>query len=198
VPSKWAESWQRSWDRLEEVLVPDRERQIRVLLDVVEAMAGATPTVIDLGCGTGTITCRLLDRLPRAHSIAVDVDPVLLTIASATFADDDRVHVVRADLRDRGWADALPTPKSTPYSRRPRCIGFPRTLFAACIAILPSWSVGVAWWRTANGCRWPRSLASGAHSPRSSSSTRLASMTAGPVGTPGGNRHPANRRFSRL
>jgi SAM-dependent methyltransferase len=108
--SEWAESWQRSWDRLEEGLVPDRERQISVLLDVVEAVTGTAPNVMDLACGTGTITCRLLDRLPRAHSIAVDVDPVLLTIASATFANDDRVHVVRADLRDRGWGDALPEP----------------------------------------------------------------------------------------
>ena len=106
--SEWAESWQRSWDRLEEGLVPDREHQISVLLDVVEAIAGTAPTVIDLACGPGTITCRLLDRLPRAHSIAVDVDPVLLTIASATFANDDRVHVLRADLRDPGWGDALP------------------------------------------------------------------------------------------
>ena len=121
MPSKWAASWQRSWDRLEEVLVPDRERQIRVLLDVVEAMAGATPTVIDLGCGTGTITCRLLDRLAGAHSIAVDVDPVLLTIVSATFADDDRVHVVRADLRDRGWADALPDSQVDAVQRRLLC-----------------------------------------------------------------------------
>jgi SAM-dependent methyltransferase len=108
APSEWAESWQRSWDRLEEGLVPDRERQIGVLLDVVEAVAGSAPTVIDLACGTGTITCRLLDRLPRARSIAVDVDPVLLAIASATFADDDRVRVVRADLRDAAWGDALP------------------------------------------------------------------------------------------
>ena len=101
-------SWQRSWDRLEEVLVPDRERQISVMVDVVEAMVGTAPTVVDLACGPGTITCRLLDRLPRARSIAVDVDPVLLTIAAATFADDDRVQVVRADLRDPQWSDALP------------------------------------------------------------------------------------------
>ena len=79
-----------------------------MLLDVVEAMAGIAPAVIDLACGPGTVTCRLLDRLPRARSIAVDVDPVLLTIASATFADDDRVRVVRADLREPGWGDALP------------------------------------------------------------------------------------------
>ncbi len=88
--------------------MPDRERQISVLLDVVEAMAGTAPTVVDLACGPGTITCRLFDRLPRARAIALDVDPVLLTIASATFADDDRAQVVRADLRDAGWGDALP------------------------------------------------------------------------------------------
>jgi O-methyltransferase involved in polyketide biosynthesis len=50
----------------------------------------------------------LLDRLPRACSIAVDVDPVLLTIASATFAGDDRVRILRADLRDPAWVDGLP------------------------------------------------------------------------------------------
>jgi SAM-dependent methyltransferase len=108
MPSAWARSWQQSWDRLEGVLVADRERQISVLLDVIEAVAGTAPTVIDLGCGPATITCRLFDRLPRARSIALDVDPVLLTIASATFADDDRVQIVRADLRDAGWGDALP------------------------------------------------------------------------------------------
>jgi trans-aconitate methyltransferase len=67
--------------------------------------------VVDLGCGPGTITLRLLDRLPGVRSIAVDVDPVLLTIASATFADDDRVRIVRADLNDPAWVDGLPEPQ---------------------------------------------------------------------------------------
>lgn len=91
--------------------MPDRELQIRALLDVVDGVAGTAPTVLDLACGTGTVTCRLLDRLPRARSIAVDVDPVLLTVASATFADDDRVRIVRADLRDPAWVDAMPEPQ---------------------------------------------------------------------------------------
>ena len=107
----WAETWQRSWDRLEEEYVPDRELRIHALLDVVDSIAGTTPTVLDLASGTGTITCRLLDRFPAARSIAVDVDPVLLTIASATFADDDRVRIVHADLRDPAWMDAVPEPK---------------------------------------------------------------------------------------
>jgi O-methyltransferase involved in polyketide biosynthesis len=36
---------------------------------------------------------------------------VLLTIASATFADDDRVRVVDADLRDPAWTQAVPEPQ---------------------------------------------------------------------------------------
>jgi SAM-dependent methyltransferase len=111
TPPGWAEWWQRSWDRLEEDLVPDRELRIRALLDVVDAIAAPAPTVLDLACGPGTITCRLLDRFPRARSIAMDVDPVLLTIASATFAHDDRVRIVRADLRDPAWVDGVPEPQ---------------------------------------------------------------------------------------
>lgn len=108
MASDWAERWQRSWDELEERLVPDRDRRIRVLVDLVEATAGTTPTVVDLACGPGTITRRLLDRLPRARSIAVDIDPTLLTIAAATFADDSRVQIVQADLNDPAWVEGLP------------------------------------------------------------------------------------------
>lgn len=108
LPPGWVEEWQRSWDRLEQDLVPDRELRIGVLVDVVDAIAATAPTVLDLGCGTGTVTHRLLDRLPQARSIAVDVDPVLLTIASASFLDDNRVQIVQADLRDPRWVDELP------------------------------------------------------------------------------------------
>ena len=108
VTREWAERWQRSWDHLEASLVSDRELRIQALIDLVDATGSSTPTVLDLACGPGTVTRRLLDRLPVARSIAVDVDPVLLTIASATFAGDDRVVVVPADLRDPTWVELLP------------------------------------------------------------------------------------------
>ena len=104
----WAEAWQQSWDRQQEGYMPDRELRISALLDVVEAVAGPRPLVLDLACGTGSITRRLLDRFPEARSIAVDVDPALLTIAGATFAGDERVRIVRADLTSPGWTQALP------------------------------------------------------------------------------------------
>lgn len=104
----WAEEWQVSWDVQQEGYMPDRETRLATLLDVVEAVAGPNPLVLDLACGTGSISRRLLERLPGARSIAVDVDPALLTIARATFHGDDRVRIVRADLGDPRWVDALP------------------------------------------------------------------------------------------
>jgi SAM-dependent methyltransferase len=98
----WNE-WQRSWDRQQAAFMPDREQRFAALLDVVEAASGPAPRVLDLACGTGSITRRLLARLPRASSVALDLDPALLRIARGTFEGDSRVTVVAADLRDPGW-----------------------------------------------------------------------------------------------
>ncbi|MXM68356.1 methyltransferase domain-containing protein [Streptomyces sp. HUCO-GS316] len=101
-------AWQLSWDRQQEWYMPDREERFRIMLDMVETLVGPAPRVLDLACGTGTITARLLARLPEATSTAVDLDPALLAIAEGTFAGDDRVRLVTADLKDPGWRAGLP------------------------------------------------------------------------------------------
>ncbi|MGW5674374.1 class I SAM-dependent methyltransferase [Streptomyces sp. NPDC003860] len=88
--------------------MPDREERFRVMLDMVEATVGPEPRVLDLACGTGSITDRLLRRFPKAVSTGVDLDPALLTIARGTFAGDDRVTFVTADLKDPDWTVRLP------------------------------------------------------------------------------------------
>ncbi|MFC8272639.1 class I SAM-dependent methyltransferase [Streptomyces sp. NPDC057271] len=103
----WA-AWQESWDRQQEWYMPDREERFRVMLDMVEAVVGPEPRVLDLACGTGSITDRLLKRFPKATSVGVDLDPALLAIAEGYFAGDDRVTFVTADLKDPEWATALP------------------------------------------------------------------------------------------
>ncbi|MBB1252830.1 class I SAM-dependent methyltransferase [Streptomyces sp. OF3] len=102
------QAWQRSWDRQQEHYLPDREERFRTMLDVVEAAVGRTPRVLDLACGTGSISDRLLTRMPDAHSTGVDLDPALLTLARGHFADDKRVEFVRLNLRDADWTDHLP------------------------------------------------------------------------------------------
>ncbi|MEU6310127.1 class I SAM-dependent methyltransferase [Streptomyces sp. NPDC047014] len=102
------QAWQDSWDRQQEWYMPDREERFRVMLDMVEALVGPTPRVLDLACGTGSITDRVLKRFPDATSTGVDLDPALLAIAAGTFAGDERVTLVTADLKDPAWYAALP------------------------------------------------------------------------------------------
>ncbi|CAM5321488.1 methyltransferase [Streptomyces tanashiensis] len=103
----WA-GWQQSWDRQQEWYMPDREERFRVMLDMVEALVGPKPRVLDLACGTGSITSRLLQRFPDATSTGVDLDPALLAIAEGSFAGDERVTFVTADLKDPAWVRSLP------------------------------------------------------------------------------------------
>jgi len=56
-------------------------------------------TVIDLGCGTGRLTERVLERLPRGRVVAVDYSPAMLEVARANLRPrfPGRVAFVRAD-----------------------------------------------------------------------------------------------------
>jgi SAM-dependent methyltransferase len=101
-----AAAWQESWDRQQGAFLPDREERFTAMLDIVEAVAGPAPRVLDLAGGTGSISLRTLRRFPRGTTTLVDVDPVLLTIARASL--DDRTAIVSADLRAPSWTADLP------------------------------------------------------------------------------------------
>ncbi|WP_375487350.1 class I SAM-dependent methyltransferase [uncultured Jatrophihabitans sp.] len=103
-----ARHWLDRWDRQQEFYVADREERFAVIADVVAASAdGVEPVVVDLGCGPGSLSVRLLDRLPGARVVAVDADPLLLGLARVAYADRPGLQIVEHDLRDAGWADAV-------------------------------------------------------------------------------------------
>ena len=102
------QGWQSSWDRQQEWYLPDREERFRVMLDVVEAVVGPEPRVLDLACGTGSISDRVLRRMPKATTVGIDRDPALLAIARGSFREDARATFVTADLSDPDWPSALP------------------------------------------------------------------------------------------
>ncbi len=60
---------------------PEYAELNRALLDLVPA--GATPTVLDLGCGDGAVSERMLLRDPTMTLVGVDPDPALLEAARA-------------------------------------------------------------------------------------------------------------------
>lgn len=102
-----ATEWVRRWDAQQETTMPDREERFEVIVDLIEAVAGPTPRVLDVGCGPGSLAARVLARLPGAEVVGVDADPVLLSLARSTAPAG--VTLAEVDLRDPGWTRALPT-----------------------------------------------------------------------------------------
>jgi trans-aconitate 2-methyltransferase len=56
-------------------------------------------TVMDAGCGSGRVTVRLLQRLPRGRVFGVDASPAMLAVAREQLTVyGDRVTLLQADL----------------------------------------------------------------------------------------------------
>src|SRR5207302_7111844 len=94
-PAAWIDRWEAQQERY----LTDREERFTVMFDALEAAVGSGPvTVLDLGCGPGSLAVRLLARFPQARVIGVDIDPVLLMLATSAYADEPRLRLVSADM----------------------------------------------------------------------------------------------------
>jgi SAM-dependent methyltransferase len=103
-----ARGWIERWDRQQEESLPDREDRFTALIDAVQEGTGrADPVVLDIGCGPGSLAVRLLGRLPQATVIAIDADPVSLTLGQAAYSDIPGLRFVDLDLRIPGWSASL-------------------------------------------------------------------------------------------
>jgi SAM-dependent methyltransferase len=104
-----AMAWIRSWDAQQQEFMPEREERFTALIDAVAEGTGQDqPLVLDLGCGPGSLSVRLLDRLPGATVIAVDADPLLLALGRAAWGDrPGLLRFADLDLRHPGWAGQL-------------------------------------------------------------------------------------------
>lgn len=102
--------WLERWDIQQTGYLPDREARFTAMLDVLEVLLPEAFVAVDLACGPGAISQRLLTRFPQARCIAVDLDPVLLTMGQSVLGDmDGRLRWVRADLTTSSWRDHLGT-----------------------------------------------------------------------------------------
>lgn len=109
VTAETATKWLQRWDAQQERYVPDREERFRVVIDVVQEVTGGGPaSVVDLGCGPGSLSQRLAGALPEVRVVGVDADPLLLGLGQANAGP--RVRLIEADLSNPGWADATGLP----------------------------------------------------------------------------------------
>lgn len=101
-------SWLQRWDAQQTGYIPHREARFKVMLDVLEVQMPAEFVALDLACGPGAISQRLLERFPKARCVAVDMDPVLLAIGTGALGDmNSRLRWVEADLMAYDWIELL-------------------------------------------------------------------------------------------
>ena len=100
--------WLRRWDAQQKGYVPEREARFTVMFDVLAELLPASFAVLDLACGPGSISQRLLARFPEAQAIAVDIDPVMLAIGRGALGTvDGRLRWIEADLASPDWLEGL-------------------------------------------------------------------------------------------
>ncbi len=97
-----------TWEQQQSAYIADREGRFTALLDVLELTAGSDFHVLDLGCGPGSLSVRILKRFPSARVTAIDLDPMLLTVAREALAPfADRLRFIQADLTQPAWCEQL-------------------------------------------------------------------------------------------
>ncbi len=102
-----AHRWIERWDSQQERYIAAREARFDIMLQAVETLTGPAPSILDLGCGPGSLGNRFAERLPASRILGLDYDPVLLALAEAAHARDPRRSWASADLRGPHWSEIL-------------------------------------------------------------------------------------------
>ncbi len=93
------------------LMIPDRPRQLEVLLRVLRHAPRQPGRVLDLGAGDGLLLATVLEAYPEATGVAVDFSPLMLERARERLARfGPRVTVVEADLATPAWRQAVTGP----------------------------------------------------------------------------------------
>jgi tRNA (cmo5U34)-methyltransferase len=84
-----------------------------MLAELTRSLPAAASEVLELGCGTGALTMRIVERFPNANLMLVDAAPAMLKLAegrltSASPATASRARFIestfeRLDLEERRW-----------------------------------------------------------------------------------------------
>jgi predicted RNA methylase len=113
------QEWLRRWDQMQTSYLPEREKRFQVMLDVLDVLFPGSFVAVDLACGPGSLSQRLLACFPRANCIAVDLDPVLLTLGLSVLGVlQGRLRWSELDIREPGWHTRLGAPAFRTISAR--------------------------------------------------------------------------------
>jgi SAM-dependent methyltransferase len=95
---------------MQERYLVKRSERFETIVRLIGETQDSVGTVLDLGCGTGSLMSIVLEAFPEAQVVGIDFDPTILWLAGARLARfGDRSRVVVADMRLASWAPESPS-----------------------------------------------------------------------------------------
>lgn len=84
------------YDQIIEKTLPNYNEMITALVNAIPDKK--QPRILDLGCGTGNITKKVLERFPDAKITCLDISDKMIEIAKDKLADYDNIEFVLGDF----------------------------------------------------------------------------------------------------
>jgi ubiquinone/menaquinone biosynthesis C-methylase UbiE len=101
--------WIERWDRMQDSYLPRRKERFELMVGLISGTQQSVASVLDIGCGTGSLMLPLLEEFREAEVFGIDFDPTLLALAEKRLAEYvGRIHLVQADLRGESWMKLVP------------------------------------------------------------------------------------------
>ena len=95
-PKFWQDDWVKQYDRRQALIVEKKQdvldSMVRILAYFCEKRAAQHPTILDIGCGPGTLSALLLDRFPTSTVVGVDVSDQMIEAARRNLASGHGEH----------------------------------------------------------------------------------------------------------
>ncbi len=93
----------KDYDRLQPVLVgPSYDTSLTAVVDLIPHRSEDSFHFVELGCGTGTLTQRVLDSFPESRGLAIDSEAAMLAIARGKLQDyarKNRIELHEASIQ---------------------------------------------------------------------------------------------------
>ena len=102
------ECWVERFERMQKRYLVRWEERLETIIRLLKARKSTAGRIVDLGCGAGSLSERILKAIDGCEIIAIDFDPTLLMLAEVRLRRfGKRSRIVRQDLREESWPDCI-------------------------------------------------------------------------------------------
>lgn len=100
--------WVGRFDRMQERYLVGRRDRFEIVVRIIRAVCPEPERILDLGCGTGSLTEAVLEAFPECHVVGIDLDASLLLLATHRLGRfGSRVRLLNDDLRCGDWMNQV-------------------------------------------------------------------------------------------